>query len=247
MSLTAFVINIQRDSGRLAAITRQFDDLPGFTMKIVPGTHGPSLSDNACNILTRSAAWVEFKGTIGCFMSHVKAWEEVAKLAENFAVVLEDDADAAALGQVSALAIPPGADLIFLNERVSPCEPGDAPPRVLPIWHALRRMDRQKSGPGGDGYLLSPRGAAKLLNACLTDSYYGHVDGRLLRYATQEEDFLHMPADSWIVSVIRNHHHPQLPPALGLLQGYCLSRPLVRHKGVPSSREAADKPQHAGS
>jgi hypothetical protein len=243
MALTAFVINLERDAGRLAAINRQFDHLAGFTVKVVPGTFGQSLSDNACNILTRSANWVEFKGTIGCFMSHVKAWEEVSKLSEPFAVVLEDDVDVAALDHLSGLTVPDDAELIFLNERVSPCEPHDGPPRVLAMWHALKLMDLQRSGPGGDGYLLTPAGASRLLNACLTDTYYGHVDGRLLRYATREEDFRELPDDSWIVSVIKNHHHPQLRPTLGLVKGYCLSRPLVRHRGVPSSREAADKPQ----
>jgi hypothetical protein len=80
-----------------------------------------------------------------------------------------------------------------------------------------------------------------LLAACRKDLFYGHVDGRLLRYATSEEDLAQLPSDSWIAGVIRNHHHATLKPTLGLVRGYCLSEPLVRHRGIESSRETADQ------
>jgi hypothetical protein len=121
---------------------------------------------------------------------------------------------------------------------MSPQEAGS--PQPLPIWRALQQLEAAHGGPGGDGYLLTPEAARKLLSACARDFYFGHVDGRLLRYATSEDDLARLPEKSWIAGVVRYHRHPTLIPALGLLKGYCLSAPLVRHLGVPSIREMED-------
>jgi glycosyl transferase family 25/polysaccharide pyruvyl transferase len=182
----------------------------------------------------------EYKGTIGCFLSHVRAWEEVARLSEQYAVVLEDDVDIVALSQLPPFAIPVDADIIFLNDRMAASNHKIDALRVLPVWCGLEHLDALRSGPGGDGYLLTPNGAKLLLTACLKDFYYGHVDGRLLRYSTSEADLAVLSNDSWIAKVVRNHHHPRLVPTLGLLRGYCLSSPLVVHRGTVSTREAED-------
>jgi len=236
-----FVINLDKDRERRDLVLGQFSALPGFAPQIVEGVYGRALSDNACEILTQEKNWARHKGTIGCFISHVKAWEEVARIGGRFAVVVEDDVDARGLKRLARLLLPADAEIVFLNDRMSPEEGDPEAPVALPIIHALRKLDAERGGPGGDGYLLTPVGARKLLAACLKDFYYGHVDGRLLQYASGEKDLAMLAGDAWIARVIRYHRHPVLIPKLGLLKAYCLSRPMVRHLGIASIREAENR------
>jgi GR25 family glycosyltransferase involved in LPS biosynthesis len=237
-SVVAFVINLEKDHARREAILRQFDALPDVEPHVVEGVYGRYLPDSLCENLVQEKQWARNKGTIGCFLSHVKAWEEVAKLADPFAVVLEDDVNVAGLARLADLDVPEDADIVFINDRMA--GEGRGAPFATPMWRALQRLEASHGGPGGDGYLLTPAGARKLLAALAADYYYGHVDGRLLRYATSEDDLARLPEKSWIVGVVRHHRHPTLIPKLGLLRGYALSAPLVRHLGVASIREAED-------
>ena len=245
--IPTFVTNLERDVARRENMVAQFARLPGFDLNFVVGVEGGDLPDQACYALTRLESWVRYKGTIGCFLSHVKAWEAAAGCAEPFAVILEDDVDARGLHRLASVVRPMDAEFIFLNDRLSAGVAPSSTLEVLPMWRALTRVDALRCGPGGDGYLVTPQCAAALVAACRKDLFYGHVDGRLLRYATSEQDLAALPANSWIGSVIRNHHHPTLKPQLGLVRGYCLSEPLVHHRGVPSSREDADQTLRAKS
>jgi GR25 family glycosyltransferase involved in LPS biosynthesis len=233
------IINLEKDGDRRKAILAQFAGLPGVEPRIVDGVYGRSLPDSLCEALAQDERWARNKGTIGCFLSHMKAWEEVARLTVPFALVLEDDVNVAGLRRLASLALPEDAEIVFVNDRMSPLENRDVR-TALPIWRALQCLDSAHSGPGGDGYLLAPAGARKLIAACAKDLCFGHVDGRLLRYAATEADLAKLPEKSWVVGVVRHHRHPTLIPTLGLLKGYCLSTPLVKHLGVPSIREAED-------
>ena len=242
--ISVFVINLESDVARRADIVAGFSGLPGFSLHVVPAVAGALLADAVSEALVGDPEWSQRKGTIGCFLSHVEAWERVARLGRGFAVVMEDDVDIAELGRLHDVRIPDDGEIVFLNDRMSvgPAPPGHAgiAPDVLPLRHALRKLDQIRSGPGGDGYLLTAHGAEKLLAACRADLFYGHVDGRLLRYATTRDELAAIGEDSWIGNVLCRHHHPDLMPELGLLKGYCLSFPLVSHKGLSSSRETED-------
>lgn len=237
-TVLAFVINLDKDRDRRDAILRQFDGLADLEPRIVEGVYGRHLPDGLCEHLAQEKQWAKHKGTIGCFLSHVKAWEEVARLDDRFAIVLEDDVNVAGLARLADIALPEDAEIVFINDRM--CGEGRGAPAATPMLRALQRLEASHGGPGGDGYILTPAGARKLLAALATDYYYGHVDGRLLRYATGEDDLAALPEKSWIVGVVRHHRHPSLVPKLGLLKGYTLSAPLVRHLGVVSIREAED-------
>jgi hypothetical protein len=239
-NIPVFIINLERDAERRTAVLQQFASLPEFEPHVISGLNGQTLSDNVCIALTQDSTWVGFKGTLGCFLSHVKAWDEVAKLSKPYAVVLEDDVNVAGLSHLPSVVVPTDADVIFLNDKMSPIAPEPGGVRVLPIRYGLEHLDAIRIGPGGYGYLLTAKGARAMLAACLKDLYFGHVDGRLLQYATSEADLAGLPGNSWIANVIRRHHHPRLAPTLGLVRGYCLSRPLVTHRGEDSTREAED-------
>jgi GR25 family glycosyltransferase involved in LPS biosynthesis len=220
-------------------MARQFASLTQIEPRFIDGFWGRVLSDTVCETLVKHPQWLANKGTIGCFLSHVSAWEAAAQVTEGAAVILEDDADISQLEQLFSIDLPDDLEILFINNRMAPFS-APSVPSVTTITTSLEKLNATRSGSGSDGYMLTPKAAQKLLKACKTDFYYGHVDGRLLRYATSEADMAAFAPDSWIVSVVRQHHHPTLVPQLGLLKGYSLTDPLVRHLGLKSSRELED-------
>ena len=129
-----FIINLARDADRREALLAQFSRLPDLRPRIVDGVYGSSLPDSLCEALAQDRRWAKNKGTIGCFLSHVKAWEEVARLTDRFSLVLEDDVNVAGLRHLNGLVLPDDAEIVFVNDRMSPQEAGS--PQPLPIWRA---------------------------------------------------------------------------------------------------------------
>jgi glycosyl transferase family 25 len=239
--IPTIIINLERDTARRARISVQIEKFQNFKPSFIPAVHGLTLPDSACLLLSDSHSWVAYKGAIGCFLSHVMAWEHTARLDAPFALILEDDADMLNLDALHAKTLPEDFDVIFVNHRMSP---KTKPPTgdFISMGESLAEIDLKREGFGTDGYLLTPQAAKTLLAACQEDRYYGHVDGRLVRYASTEADLVRAGTESAVASVIRQHHNPRRLPKLGLLKGYVLCEPLVRHAGLVSSRDAMDKP-----
>jgi GR25 family glycosyltransferase involved in LPS biosynthesis len=238
MAFPIYVINLDRDKDRFAKIAQQVADWPLFGLTRIPGVSGSELPRAARYLLAGQENWADRKGEVGCFLSHVKAWEAVASGVEPSAIIVEDDARFRNLSLLGEVVIPADADLIFLNDRMSP---GDrygtleVAPIVVSVHAAINHLGGNR-GVGGDGYLLTRGGAEKLIGAVSHDHCYGHVDWRLLRYSLQEADVegvVHSEELRWI---IRHHHNPLIPPAWGVIKAYCLSEPLIAHGGVDSTR-----------
>jgi GR25 family glycosyltransferase involved in LPS biosynthesis len=219
---------------------QQFERIDKFIPIVVRGVDGSTLADSVGLLLTDDSSWFAYKGAIGCFLSHVAVWELAAKQDVPFVVVLEDDADVSNIPSLHNINLPDDFEIIFINERMSPksrLQPND----VVPMGEALPNVDLAQAGFGTDGYLLTPSGAKKLISAFLKDLCYGHVDGRLVRYATSQADLERAGINSMVSQVIQNHHNPRRLPTPGLLKGYVTSIPLVRHAATDSSRDAIDK------
>jgi GR25 family glycosyltransferase involved in LPS biosynthesis len=238
--ISAFIINLEHDAVRRKLIMDQMMKLDGFEAILVSGINGGNLPDTARHLLADSQSWQLQKGALGCFLSHVKVWELAAKSVERFLVVLEDDANVEDLKKLRNLQLPDDFEIIFINERMSP-KSCDFPLDVISMGEALRHVNIDRAGFGTDGYLITPSGAAKLLEACKDDLYFGHVDGRLVRYATTAADLEFLGMDSAVVEVIQKHHNSTRLPQLGILKGYVSSSPLVKHAGLPSSRRQMDQ------
>ena len=237
--IRAFIINLESNSDRRSSMTNQFLCLKEFAPSIVVATLGRTLPDVVCRTLVQHVEWSQQKGTIGCFLSHVAAWEQIARSSAPFSVVLEDDVDVSGLGAVRNWELPKDADIVFINDQMSSSDVASETPIISPFAEALKRLNASQGGPGAYGYLLTPQAAQKLLDACRQDLFFGHVDGRLLRYATSVED-LSKIRGTWLHNVISNHRHPTLISELGLLKGFTSSNPIVFHRGIDSKREAQD-------
>ena len=240
-TIPVFILNLERDHQRRAKMETQLQLLSGFEPRFVLGVRGSALPESVCLKLSQDVAWGQkHKGTLGCFLSHVKAWELIAVINEPFAVVLEDDVEISRLGGLTTLEFPDDADIVFINNRMAPIS-NEKTPAAYPIWHSLIRLDEaSQKGSGGDGYLLTPRGAQKLVDACERDAYFGHVDGRLLRYSVTESDLARLSEDSELKFIIRKHHNQRNMPQLGILNGYSVSPALVHSLFAPSVRSQED-------
>ncbi len=245
--MKVYVINLDRDIDRWSAISSTLSSHETLSPERLPGVYGPHLPSVAAILLGGHALPARQRGTLGAFISHLKAWEAVAELNEKYAVVLEDDAVLIGFERVLSLSVPEDADLVFLNDRMSPgsrYSPSRAPIHCADIIESLRTLNRSGFGVGGDGYLLSPIGARKLIAAVSKDRLFGHVDWRLLRYCLRQSDLEGEIKNTRVAQIVLHHHNPQLPPSWSVIKGYCIDNPIVAFAtGGNSTRRAGDTPK----
>ena len=237
--IPAFVINLEKDVKRLETISVSLANEMMFEMVRIPAIAGNDLPHIIRSILAHNDGWASHKGEIGCFLSHIKAWETVAATTTPFSVILEDDAILCGMHRIISANLPEDFDLIFINDRMSVGLRTDAssiPLSFVPVKNNIYLLNERDGGVGGDGYVLTPSGAKKLLATVAKDLCFGHVDWRLLRYCVAPDHLLGALEDSFVASVLINHHNPHLPPAWDILRAYCTNTPLVHFGLLPSSR-----------
>jgi GR25 family glycosyltransferase involved in LPS biosynthesis len=190
--LRAYAINLLSDIDRWADLKEAWlrAEVDPVRINGVYGRHLPNLvvSSLKCG---KSIG----RGTLGCFLGHLNAWQAVAGGADGFALVLEDDA--VPMLKIStesfvALDLPDDWDICFVNERMSIPVSSEyvelyGQRRVLPVEDVISMRPKEQRGVGADAYLLSRKGAAKLLSAVSRDGIVGHVDFQLLAYCVGGE------------------------------------------------------------
>jgi GR25 family glycosyltransferase involved in LPS biosynthesis len=237
--LPIYVISLDEDTARRDHLLGRLQMAGETDVTVIRALLGRTLCDAAYSVLTQDIHRQLGKGTLGCFLSHVSAWERVAASENEAAIVLEDDVTFSSFEPLNFVNLPPGLDILFISDRMSLREPDLFPLAVRPTIRLLEFLDSTHA-MGGDGYVLTRSGAHKLLRACEHDYFFGHVDGRLLRYITTEDDLRALPPNSWIGEVIKTHHSQARPPGMGVLTGGCLSRPIVQQRSASSSRDRED-------
>jgi GR25 family glycosyltransferase involved in LPS biosynthesis len=241
--MKVYVINLDRDVDRWSRVAEELRSCSAIEVERVAAVYGAALPDSAVVELTRSSSGPKWKGTLGTFLSHVKAWERIAK-SDNFSAVIEDDAVFNGLDRIACLEIPSDADLVFINDRMSPGSRYASPDlkiECMPIVESLKTLNITGFGVGGDGYLMSSNAARTLLSVIKKDRFFGHVDWRLLRYCTTPEVFQGEFSGTRIATIVPHHHNVAFPPAWGILRAYCLNYPVIGFGvGGRSSRGRAD-------
>ncbi|VEU33701.1 unnamed protein product [Pseudo-nitzschia multistriata] len=201
LPLTLHVINLDRDTERWETVVTELvaKGVPRKRIRRVSAVSGRDLSpgDLRANT-TRVARTVCTPGTIGCFLSHRKVWQETEDGPEPYRVVLEDDVVVAPgflekvrtvvreIDEACEETRDGNWDVVFLGalgcvhpegrhglNRIAAffAGGGRVPRRTLegaPHCHVPRRP------LGAHAFVLSKRGAGKLLKGCSRAS--GHVD-----------------------------------------------------------------------
>jgi GR25 family glycosyltransferase involved in LPS biosynthesis len=230
------VINLDRDADRMEQTREAFAQAQNFTLARSPGIV-PVLPRTATQVLTRGKHVQA--GTLGTFMAHVLAWETVAA-GEAASVIVEDDIRPAGLHRLLKVPVPADCDLLFINHRMADPHADRAELSVVPAHTVLPQrlpLGAAKAAPGGDGYVLTPRGAKKLLRAVLSDGFEGHVDWRLLRYGISRADVEAAGTGTWMETHRALADGPDAPQ-WSVVTAYRMTHPLVRMRGaLESSRK----------
>lgn len=174
------------------------------------------------------------RGSIGCFLSHRKAWLQLLASPFDWALICEDDAEA--FGPmpktIREFGFPADADLVYVNQRMAEpfltkahfAENRGRQFSCYPVFDVMRERFETNLGfdvVGAESYFLSKRGAQQLLNAYGTIGYKIHNDLFMLLHA------LTPPERSRVDKAVG---HPLLVPLKAIpekiLHGYVILPPL---------------------
>lgn len=190
---------------------------------------------------------VKERGTLGCVLSHARCWHTVAE-GDAPVLILEDDAaltdhaarmtrDIAALGQF---------DLVFVNRRMrryrrnlDALEPRDTFLRLDDFHKEMSQNFAPKDfttrwknpegklvgPPGGEGYVLSPAGARKLLKAFAEFQPLVHADWLLYTMGLDPATLEAYPGCPAFARFLSKKTLTRAP----LRDTYNYSRPVVDH------------------
>jgi glycosyl transferase, family 25 len=236
--MQAYVINLDRDTDRMAKMRNALARYPFISAARIGGVRGSDLPDIASEILTTKAAMKEHKGTLGCSLSHVAAWEAIVRNGAQCSLILEDDGELLdGIEALRDLSLPAGIDLVYCNGRMVYQDSGL---ELLPIIPAFDFMVRNRTAVGSDAYLLSKAGAAKLLQYFARDGFYSHVDLRVAAYSLTLEEMETLPQRQYVIRdicTLRRIYDPQHH-----IDARVLGTAVTKHvKAAPSSRSAEDK------
>lgn len=237
------VVNLDRNTERYAWTERLFGHGP-VPLHRVPGIEGSRLPTSAVHRLGGDPA---MRGTLGCFLSHAAAWDSLAARGLRHLLVIEDDviplADLPA--RLGPLGLPPGYDICFVNDRLEPRLDPDAAtqPSVHRLADVMRGFPPEDNAPGGDGYLLSAQGAAKLLRWVAQDGFAGDLDWRLLAYGMDPASIAALPRQAFSWQMLDRLQHGI--PRADRLNAYVLHPALIRTVGVSSDREDENRERPA--
>lgn len=231
-------VNLDRNAERRAELERQFREAPVPVFR-VPGVEGGRLPLAAVGRLTGGEAQAGSRGTLGCSLGHVAAWEEVLRRGLAHCLIVEDDV-------IPLLPLPPrlgpfglpeGWEVCFVNDRMAPpdeAEDGDGF-RTVTLAQAVRGFAPDHNAPGADGYLVSAAGARKLLDWVARDGFAGDVDWRLLAYGLSPDEVATLPREGHAWGVL-----DAMARRVGRaerLRAHVLCPALIRTVPVGSDRE----------
>ena len=236
------VVNLDRNTERRAWTERLFGAGP-VPLHRIPATEGARLPLPAVQRLLGAPGDPAMRGTLGCFLSHAAAWESVALRGLDHLLVIEDDVIPLLdlPPRLGPLGLPAGYDICFVNDRLEPRI--DPNPVTAPSLHRLADVMRgfppDDNAPGGDGYIVSRQGAAKLLAWVGQDGFTGDVDWRMLAYGMDPAAIDALPRHAFAWSVLDRMRHGV--PRPDRLDAYVLHPALIRTVGVSSDREDDDR------
>jgi hypothetical protein len=157
-------------------------------------------------------------------------------------VVIEDDVELNGLERLVGIIIPCAIYSVFRSDQMQPMQAtSEGLLRLVGIDESLRRLEASGTpGCGLYGYLLTPAGAHKLIDAIRQDLCFGHVDWRVLRYCVTLDLVEKVIPGTRVAEILRNHHHWQ-PPAWGILRACTLVPRLTCPTWTSSRRDEQDQ------
>lgn len=203
-----FCVGLDRQPRRFQRVRAQLQRM-GEAVHFVSGVDGGTLPEMASRTLTHGSSG-RMKGTLGCFLSHVRVWEICAASDMPYAFVIEDDTCFVLPPPPNTASLETGGsdfDLCFVNEGAQNAifAPGNLPfDKAVPLETVLTHPVDSFRGVGTYGYFVSRQGAQKLLDMVAQDGLVGDVDWRLLLYAASD-DSIKASASEFMLRSLKVH------------------------------------------
>ena len=174
MSLNSYVISLKNQSERRNHITKVFSDL-NLTFHFYDAIDTSKIDEFIDKNSIKLRASHLSDGEIACYLSHFDLWQQAVDKNLEYIAIFEDDIylakDASTL-LTELNWLPKNFDAIKLetmNERVSIH-------KTTKLVNNRYLAKMQSRHMGGAGYIVSRKGASKLINKTLTDGITGPVD-----------------------------------------------------------------------
>lgn len=154
-----YVISMVKSRDRRLFISKQFEQQE-IMFKFTDATIGKMIAGHENSISTRSFYYLT-SGSVGCWVSHYRVWQDIINTSATYSIVLEDDVIIEKkfkekINRIFAAA-PELADIIFLNTGNNYLHNRRAIVNdVFFVPYQIRN--------GAFGYILTAQGAAKLIN-----------------------------------------------------------------------------------
>ena len=184
--MNCFVITLKSDKPRYNRVLK-IQKTSNFDIKIMDAIDGKTISKNFLNFLLQNNAINKqiikkfTKGTIGCYLSHMKTWTNIRKHNFNHTIILEDDFKLANNFQEKINLVieelPEDYDICYFFYH----------PYSKKYYKNFNKFEiygkkyirRQVPTWGLVGYMVSLEGAKKLIDKCHTMT--GHIDNQISR------------------------------------------------------------------
>lgn len=243
--MVAYGINLRNDNARWADL--EFSCArAGLHLKRVPGVYGVDLPEYIYTQFSNNNSVA--RGTFGCFLGHVGAWERIANGNDDFALVLEDDA--LPVVEISRslteyIDLPRDWDIVFVNERMSVPRGNEyiryySGVRSVQILDAIAMRPREQRGVGGDAYLLTKKAAKILMDRFNNDGIVGHVDFQLLSYCVSEASLEASKEKNYITTELLRCYFNR-KKYLEPLKAFSAWPFWFRERRIPSTRQAENR------
>lgn len=185
-----YIINLDKDTSRLEKVIKQLTDYNITNYARIPAVYGKDLSEDEIKEAT-SDFCNKFctKSSIGCALSHIKAYKEILSNEDPYALILEDDVvfedNFKDLVREKLEMVPKDFDIVYLG-----CNNCNSEGNIKSLADVYGLMFDTKYQKVNDwvyspklafalhAYIVSNTGAKKLLEI-FKDGIYGHIDWQI--------------------------------------------------------------------
>jgi len=199
-----YLINLEHDTLRKDNSVKQLDAL--YINPVIISAcngHQKKFPFHQYSHLSRGKWWDKtiFKpGAFACYLSHAKCWEKISTGSSPYAMVLEDDIiiNQEAFKQFGMKDLPNSFDVIFINYGVTQFlnftsfKPTELKNGFIPVKESLRDLIIHKHfndvQPGSYAYLVSQKGAKKLLQIMTRHKVCMGVDYAMVFHSLDKKD-----------------------------------------------------------
>ena len=183
-----YIINMDKDTERLRKVKKQLDDYDISNYERIQGVNGKELTEvqleNATSKICKEYC---IKSSIGCAMSHIKVYKKIVDNNDSSALILEDDVvfedDFKSRLLKKTSDVPKDFDIVYIG--CNQCNKKGDIKSIADLYSLTFKSKYENINESVfvprmafalHAYIVSNKGARKLLEMFERDKIYGHID-----------------------------------------------------------------------